>query len=52
MYASLWDVPWNCALLMSWRLNSYGFPVLNQLPDTMIETNALTASSGGIAENN
>ena len=38
--------------LMSQCLNFNGFPLLDQLTDIMIETNAFTPSSGGIAENN
>ena len=49
---SLWAVPWKCALLMSWCLNFNGFLLLDQLTNIMIETNAFTDSSGGIAENN
>ena len=48
----LWAVPWKYALLMSWCLNFKGFPLLDKVTDIMIETNAFTASSGGIPENN
>ena len=52
MPMSLCAVPWKRALLMSWYLNFNGFALFDQLTDIMIETNALTASSGGFVKNN